>query len=466
MYSMLALQGRPNAFPHSEVDYGTFKWSTFGVTLLGELGYGTFATSTDPNGWDHRRYLNVDNTPAGHNTVVVREADMMVSQGGDDIEINYSQLTHQAGTTSLDQGDGSGTASNGGSGDGGGSSPTDCVLLDGSNVYGATWTNGWFEYMQRWACPFAGDGGHFMIVDAFAVKRNRSAPMAKYGSIHSDGFDFLEASTHNLNELTVDEYFHAPTWLNGKDLSQMSEAERHFPAQEDRPAFCADDDSSTPCIKKCLHVEATIVDGSNDAVVELESKCGFGDEDFLPGDAVGRVHGWSMQQQGGNFVYDGLTTGEERWGSSTLHQNRFRYVSNSKLTAAGDMRAFVLTSARKPATPPPTWVQACAGDNGVGTKAWCVSACVGTVQMDISLASNGGNGMAGNPAKMLMTRTAITGACDGANPPEVQPEVCSQIGECPDTRQRGFPPAGDCAGWCDPDKHSGSPCMDPAKCSG
>lgn len=57
MYSMLALQGRPNAFPHSEVDYGTFKWSTFGVTLLGELGYGTFATSTDPNGWDHRRYV-------------------------------------------------------------------------------------------------------------------------------------------------------------------------------------------------------------------------------------------------------------------------------------------------------------------------------------------------------------------------------------------------------------------------
>lgn len=59
MYSMLALQGRPNAFPHSEVDYGTFKWSTFGVTLLGELGYGTFATSTDPNGWDHRRYVTI-----------------------------------------------------------------------------------------------------------------------------------------------------------------------------------------------------------------------------------------------------------------------------------------------------------------------------------------------------------------------------------------------------------------------
>ena len=69
---MLALQARPNAYPHSEVDFATFKWSASGVTLLGELGYGTFATAT--NLWDLRRYVGVDNNPAGHNTVVIHEA--------------------------------------------------------------------------------------------------------------------------------------------------------------------------------------------------------------------------------------------------------------------------------------------------------------------------------------------------------------------------------------------------------
>ena len=30
MYSNLALQARPNSFPHSEIDVGTFKWSRRG----------------------------------------------------------------------------------------------------------------------------------------------------------------------------------------------------------------------------------------------------------------------------------------------------------------------------------------------------------------------------------------------------------------------------------------------------
>ena len=436
MYSMLALQGRPNAYPHSEVDYATFKWSTFGVTLLGELGYGKIATSTGP--FDLRRYVTVDNSPAGHNTVIVREANQMIDVDGTDVEINYSQLTHQDGTTSLDQGDGTGTASNGGNGDGGGSSPTDCVLLDGSNVYGASYTNGWFEYMHRWACPFEGAGGHFMMVDAFAVKRVRTAPLAKYGSLYADGFDFLEDDQHDLNKLTVDEYFHVPTWLNGKDLTSMSEADKVFPAQEDRETFCTDDDASTPCVKNCKHVEASVVAGTDDTVVELESKCGMGHSNWhVPGQAVGRMHGWSMR--GGKFVYDGLTTSQAQWGASTLHQNRIRYVANNKTTAAGDMRAFVLTSVRKPATPPPTWVQACAGDGGVGTKPWCVSACVGTVQMDVSLATNGGDGTEGNPQKMMMTRVVASEPCDGANPPapltECEAECSDSVGG---PRQRGF----------------------------
>ena len=46
-YSYIAIQARPNSFPHSEVDFGTFIWSAFGSRLLSEYGmYCIFSVET------------------------------------------------------------------------------------------------------------------------------------------------------------------------------------------------------------------------------------------------------------------------------------------------------------------------------------------------------------------------------------------------------------------------------------
>jgi hypothetical protein len=87
---MLALQARPNSFPHSEVDFGTFLWDSVGVALISEFGYGTIGSAV--NKFDLRRWEQVDNAPIGHNTVIIREANH-----GDDEEINYSQMAYERG---------------------------------------------------------------------------------------------------------------------------------------------------------------------------------------------------------------------------------------------------------------------------------------------------------------------------------------------------------------------------------
>jgi hypothetical protein len=66
-YSKLALQAKSSALSHTEVDFGTLVWTAWGVQLLGEHGYGTIATSIYDV--DTRRLAQVDNNPAGHNTV-------------------------------------------------------------------------------------------------------------------------------------------------------------------------------------------------------------------------------------------------------------------------------------------------------------------------------------------------------------------------------------------------------------
>lgn len=44
LYAQLSIQARPNAFPHSEVDFGSFKWDAYGSSMLSEFGYGTIAS--------------------------------------------------------------------------------------------------------------------------------------------------------------------------------------------------------------------------------------------------------------------------------------------------------------------------------------------------------------------------------------------------------------------------------------
>ena len=145
-YSFLALQARPNSYPHSEVDFGTFTWSAWGVRLISEYGYGTIATAVGE--WDFRRYKYIDNNPAGHNTVVIREAF-------DGDTINLSQLHRAVGTIAAVDISGS-----------------QCVELDGSVPYGAARPDGWLEIMRRYACPMS--DGSFVLMDVLQVKKDRS----------------------------------------------------------------------------------------------------------------------------------------------------------------------------------------------------------------------------------------------------------------------------------------------------
>jgi hypothetical protein len=129
---------------------------------------------------------------------------------------------------------------------------------------------------------------------------------------------------------------------------------------------------------------AALAEGAaNNSAVLLTSKCGFGADGDMAGDAVGLVTGWSVN--GGTFVVDGLQTALERWGAPVMHQHKFRYVSDQKLTTDGDLRAFLLTSERAPTALPASWLRGCHPDKAV--NGMCVTACVGVDRMDLSIST-------------------------------------------------------------------------------
>ena len=368
VYAHLAIQARPNEWPHSEVDFGTFKWTAWGQHLIGEFGYGTIGAGV--NRYDGRRLAEIDNNPVGHNTIVIREA---YPDGSD--EINFSQLNFVAGSiTKLVTHTG-----------------VPCVHLDGSDVYGASRANGWFQRMHRWACE-VGTGG-FIIIDSFAAQANRR-PQAIYGAAYG-GPNFAEPNrTHMQSELTVDEYFHTPSWLQGQVIAGWT------------PEAIAFKRSTAP--KWCSHTDVDLVvdvgggggDGgaaNRSSRAVLRSRCG---EPYEEGDAVGEIVGWAAG--GGSFVYDGLVSSTDRWGVAKLHQHRFRYEGSSTVGPSGDLRAFLMTTSVSPALPAPSWIQNCYAGQ---TPATCVVVCVGTQLYRFNVAPDG-----------LTFDAADTGDdCDGAN---------------------------------------------------
>lgn len=291
-YTMLAVQGRPNEFPHSEVDFATISWTSHGMRLLGEHGYGTIATAVGP--WDMRRFAQIDNNPAGHNTVVIRDAYESGSE-----EINFSQLHHRRGTITHR------------------SDLGQCMHLDGSEVYGASRPNGWLAYMHRWICTVG--ESNFLVVDAFGTMPNRTK-LELYGALYG-GPNYNEGSAHA--ELDIDEYFHTSSWLNDKDVSTMTDAAKQF--------------NRSLAGKWCSHVDVERSAAKNSTVF-LRPRCGL--DPWSNGSSMGRVTAWSAN--GGDFVLDGLVSAADRWGTPTLQKHRFRYASSAKVGAAGDVRAFLL----------------------------------------------------------------------------------------------------------------------------
>jgi len=97
-YSVLALEAKSSSSPHSEVDFGTFVWTAWGTRLISEHGYGTIATSVATT--DTRRFEDVDNNPAGHNTLVIRQAASSGAVGAA-TEGSFSQFNNIPGTISF-----------------------------------------------------------------------------------------------------------------------------------------------------------------------------------------------------------------------------------------------------------------------------------------------------------------------------------------------------------------------------
>ena len=60
-YAFLAVEGKGNAKPHAEIDFGSLIWTAWGMRFLSEHGYGTISSL----GTTQQRYAQVDNNPAG-----------------------------------------------------------------------------------------------------------------------------------------------------------------------------------------------------------------------------------------------------------------------------------------------------------------------------------------------------------------------------------------------------------------
>eukprot|EP00040_Diaphanoeca_grandis_P036213 m.230153 g.230153 ORF g.230153 m.230153 type:complete len:1340 (-) comp33572_c0_seq14:24-4043(-) len=331
VYSQLSVQSRPNSFPHSEVDFGTFKWCAYGASLLTENGYGTISQSIAH--YDYRRFLQLDNNPAGHNTVIINEAFQ-----DEDEQVNWSQENFVRGTTELVQG-----------------TNLDCSHLDGSKVYGSERRDGWLDSMHRWTCSFG--LGHFIVIDSFAVKHNRDVMVRNSGEY--GGVPMFNESTRHTR-LTIDEYFHAPHWLNGQseldgvDVVDLNDTMLEF---------------TQSTARWCHHTDITVVDNHT---VLLKSRCGFDNDENK--EAAGLIKAWSSR--GGHFVHDGLKSVGDRWGVPKLHQQRFRFRGDTTVGSEGDVRAFVLAS-MAPDTPAPNvvFVPCIAGD-AIASNGTCISFCV------------------------------------------------------------------------------------------
>ena len=365
-YAYLALQARPNSFAHSEVDFGSVVWSAWGARLLSDFGYGTIATAVGE--WDMRRYAEIDNNPAGHNTVVVREA---FASGANSEKINFSQMNKGP--------PGSLTAANVSTNGGGGAQGSgECVELDGSTVYGSQRANGWLDLMRRAACPLDAPAsssdalsGAILLVDVLRVKANRTA-LSLYGSLYG-GPDFNEPQPAS-SSLHLEEFWYTDTCAELQTDSSGNLLPQEVPF--DRTAL-------GQTAKWCRHVDI-LDEGTRGAAHLLSLRPGTGIGSYRDPDGLGGISG--LAARGGSFVIDGLITAPDRWNRAHhLKKRRFRFVGDAPIDSSGDVRAFVLvpSPAHNRSALPAISMRNCTAQLGCAsmhepTACWCVSICLGT----------------------------------------------------------------------------------------
>jgi hypothetical protein len=285
-----------------------------------------------------RRYSYLDNNPAGHNTIVIREA----FQPGSDETINFSQLNHVAGSLSQ-------VSTQEGS----------CALMDGSEPYGASRPDGWLDLMKRYVCSL-GDGSN-LILDLVQTKEDRTE-LNLYGSQYG-GPDFSEPSPAS-QRLTIDEYFYIDTDADIQVVNGVATEVLPFVRQ----------------MKWCSHVDAELL--QNGSSIALRPACGIGGN--REGDGMGVISGMTLGSGQGIFEYDGLVTSVDRWfRPNTLKKRRFRFVSDQTVGHEGDVRAFVLSPSRASSLlqAPEVALENCSIEFGCGDlnspiECSCVQLCV------------------------------------------------------------------------------------------
>ena len=122
----------------------------------------------------------------------------------------------------------------------------------------------------------------FALIDAFAAKPDRKPLVVNSGT---KGIKGINEGTVANKELTVDEYFHTPHWLNLKRIDKMTAAERTF--------------ARNKAGKMCHHTIGSVANATHGATVTdrmharlvLAAGCGF------PGNLPGFAHGEVLASQ-------------------------------------------------------------------------------------------------------------------------------------------------------------------------
>lgn len=291
--------------------------------------------------------------PAGHNTIVIREAFQSEANGANETEINFSQLSHRRGEMAV--------VNISRSIDSPASIEDSCVLLDGSDVYGASQPDGWLDVMRRFACPM---GAAYLLVDVLQVKAGRER-LVLSGGDHG-GPAFTEDSPAHAS-LHLDEYFYTETASELATDSNGDAVELPF------------DSFEHPRTSRCAHVDVAV--RGNGSAVQLTPRCGI--STHRNADGLGLVGGFAAAGNG-HFVYDGLVTAPNRWFTPHYHKKRrFRFVTDEPTTSSGDVRTFVLapSDADDRFSPPNLHMQSCSGAlECVGSviECTCVDICDGS----------------------------------------------------------------------------------------
>ena len=310
--------------------------------------------------------------PRSADTVIIREAFQSTANGASETEINFSQFNWISGTMTVanvsrnEEGGERGGSDNGGEGGGGSAG---CVLLDGSDVYGAKRPDGWLDTMRRYACPLPTGTAAFVLIDVLQVKANRIS--LTLDGAGNGGPTYTEGSAHTA--LHLEEYFHTE---NAAELAQDASGN---PLAQELPF----DSTANPRTSRCGHVDLQSI--TNASAVLLQPRCGIGN--WRGADGVGVIGGFAAAA-GGHFVVDGLVTAPDRWLRPNYYKKRrFRFVTHAPTDSSGDVRAFVLApaSAQNRSIPPMVTLSSCSADIGCDTVSGaspltcsCIELCVGS----------------------------------------------------------------------------------------